>query len=233
MLTDIFQRLLVAYGTQGWWPVSGRFQPKLEIIIGAILTQNTNWGNVEKALERMVEQGLTTVETILLTGEGQMEEAIRSSGFYRQKAQRLRELLEQAQLAGGMDHFLETVTREHLLELNGIGPETADSILLYAAGRPEMVVDSYTKRILGRVGLLAGNQTYAQVKQFLENGLERDAGLYKEFHALMVRLAKEQCRTVPVCAGCPLRGRCSFAQSQWILAGPLPKVRLPLGKMLK
>ena len=231
---ELSKQLLAAYGPQGWWPVSGRFQPmELEIIVGAVLTQNTNWVNVEKALAGMVARGLTTVETILSAPAEELETAIRPSGFYRQKAQRLKGLLEMVQLAGGLEHFLEKVTREELLSFMGIGPETADSILLYAAGRPEMVVDAYTKRILGRVGVLAENQTSAQVKQFIGERLEKDLVVYKEFHALLVKLAKEHCRTVPVCAGCPLRDRCAFARSQQALVSPLPGVRLPLGKMLK
>ncbi len=209
MLIDIYRRLLAAYGPQGWWPVSGRFRPReLEIIIGAVLTQNTNWGNVEKALRTMEKAGLVTTEAILAAEQKELEEAIRPSGFYRQKAVRLAGLLEEIGERGGVEEFLKRVKREELLELRGIGPETADSLLLYAAGRAEFVVDAYTRRILGRLGLVEENQTYGQVKQFFEAGRPRDAGPYNEFHALLVRLAKERCRKKPVCGNCPLQDIC-------------------------
>lgn len=198
-MMKIYRTLLERFGPQGWWPTGNGFTPpEWEIEVGAVLTQNASWRNVEKALEKLKREGITTREAALGVPEKRLAEMIRPSGYYNQKAKKLKIL------AG----FSRKPTRLDLLSLWGIGPETADSILLYAYGEPEFVVDAYTKRIFTRIGLLSGRETYDGIKRVFESRIPRDTGTYKEFHALIVRLAKEHCRTRPLCEGCPLSAKC-------------------------
>jgi endonuclease-3 related protein len=200
-MLEIYEALLKRFGPQEWWPMSGRFSPpEWEVEVGAILTQNAAWKNVEKALDNLIREGITRKKDILRVHEKKLAELIIPSGYYNQKARKLRIL------AG----FSGKPTRESLLSLWGIGPETADSILLYAYGVPEFVVDAYTRRIFTRLGILSGKETYSEVKEVFESRIPADVELYKEFHALIVRLAKENCRTKPECGGCPLEGRCGY-----------------------
>jgi endonuclease-3 related protein len=208
LLAEIYDRLYRAYGPQGWWPAETPF----EVLVGAVLTQVTAWRNVERAISRLKAAAALSPEAIFRLPPGELEELIRPAGFFRQKARRLRALVELVLSQGGVESLLSLpaeVLREKLLSLPGIGPETADSILLYAAGHPSFVVDAYTKRILHRLGLLPDpSPPYREVQKLFEEHLPRDANLYGEYHALLVRHAKEHCRARPRCPGCPLADLC-------------------------
>jgi endonuclease-3 related protein len=199
MLMRIYERLLDALGAQGWWPVGrGLEPPEWEVMAGAVLTQNTTWSNVERALENLAVAGIRDRESLLEIPEKELAELIKPSGYYNQKARKLRIL------AG----FREEMSRENLLSLWGIGPETADSILLYAEGKAYFVVDKYTKRIFTRLGLVRSGAGYEEVRGFFERRLPRDPRVFREFHALIVEMAKKHCRKEPACGGCPMERFC-------------------------
>jgi endonuclease-3 related protein len=201
MLMRIYSRLLDSFGSQGWWPVGhGLEPPEWEIMAGAVLTQNTAWTNVERALENLAGAGLRDRESLLRIPEGKLAGLIKPSGYFNQKARKLRIL------AG----FGGPYTREGLLSLWGIGPETADSILLYAQGEPFFVVDAYTRRVFTRLGLISPSWGYEEVREFFESRLPRDPEVYREYHALIVRMAKRFCRTKPACRDCPMEGFCDY-----------------------
>ena len=214
MFIDIYEKLLVAYGPRGWWPVTppGGRRPRytggprsgaqrFEVAVGALLTQNTAWANASRAIERLNESDLLSPEGIAGSDERALAEIIRPSGYFNQKAKRLKLLAR---------FFLDEpeVTREGLLGILGVGPETADSILLYGFGRPLFVVDTYTRRIFGRLGLVDEKSPYEEVRGILEGALPRDAALYQEYHALLVEHAKRFCKKRPVCGDCPLMAWC-------------------------
>lgn len=204
-LPTLYDRLLSRFGPQGWWPGEGRF----EIIVGAILTQNTNWGNVEKAIGNLKAAQVLSPEGLYALDIGRLAELIRPAGYFNVKAQRLRHFLEWlfARFGGDLDAAAELSAqglRQELLAIKGIGPETADSICLYAFEKPVFVVDAYTARIFGRHGLIWPEAGYEEIREYCEGGVERDVRLYNEFHALLVRLGKEHCKPKPLCAGCPL-----------------------------
>lgn len=213
---EIYQALQDSYvfsggWPQGKWPLSRRFNPhRLEVVVGAILTQNTNWKNVERALGELIRQGLLDAGAIAACALSRLERAVRSSGFYRQKARRLKET------AGFMvafpGNFYRNVRREQLLSINGIGPETADSILLYACHRPHFVVDAYTRRVFTRYGLLKERASYAEIQKFFQSRLPRDVDLYQRYHALIVEHAKQTCKKLPLCGQCVLNQQCAAAQ---------------------
>lgn len=221
-LMSVYETLLDSFGKQDWWPCSGSFSPpEWEICVGAVLTQNTNWTNVEKALENMKRAGKTDIMDLLGMKSMELEKLVRPSGFYKQKAERLKILADFVAGFGGFRGFAEKIEREHLLKVKGIGPETADSILLYAVGRPVFVIDAYTRRVFGRLGNIRGLESpaaktkgkkqpfgYEEWRNFFESDLPKDAELYKEFHALVVELAKRHCRKRPECEGCPLNKGC-------------------------
>jgi endonuclease III related protein len=190
-----------------WWPISGKFNPpELEIALGCILTQNTNWKNVEKALTNMIDAKLTTAKKIADCDRKRLESIIRPAGFFSQKSLRLKKLCKHILDYEG--DFYRDVTREELLAINGIGNETADSILLYACGKPEFVIDAYTIRMLTRMGVLDDNAKYMDTKMLFESSLKKDAKLYREFHALIVEHAKANCKKVPVCKECAVSRNC-------------------------
>jgi len=204
----VFRRLYRRWGSQHWWP--GR--TPLEIIVGAILTQNTNWANVEKAIANLRRAGLLSVRGLRRASEDELAAAVRPSGYYRQKARRLKAFVQflQAHYRGSLARMLREPTdrlRPRLLAVHGIGPETADSILLYAAGRPVFVVDAYTRRVLRRHGWIRGDEPYDEIAALFMQALPRDPQLYNEYHALLVRLGKTYCRPRPRCEGCPLQNR--------------------------
>ncbi len=211
-LIKICQSLEDAYPSpKGWpngeWPLSGEFKPRrFEVVVGAILTQNVQWQNVEKALGRMIEEQLVEADRIEGCSQAFLEETIRSAGFYRQKGKRLKGIA-QFILAYPGDFYSE-VGREELLSIPGIGPETADSILLYACDRPHFVVDAYTRRLFTRYGFLSPKASYPEVQQSFESHLPADVPLYKRFHALIVEHAKWICRKTPLCKDCVLRKEC-------------------------
>lgn len=202
---EVFQRLFSAYGPQHWWPGETPF----EMIVGAILTQNTNWANVVKAIGNLREEGLLEPVALHRLPVEELAELIRPAGYYRLKAARLKNLLEllcyryEASLEQMFTAPLDEL-RESLLQVNGIGPETADSILLYAGGYPTFVVDAYTHRVFKRHGWIEDAADYHTLKDHLESGMERSAPLYNEYHALLVKVGKEHCGTKPRCEGCPL-----------------------------
>jgi endonuclease III related protein len=193
------------YGPTGWWPGETPF----EIAIGAILTQNTAWTNVEKALVNLRRERLLGPRRMLRAPTATLESALRPSGYYRQKTERVRLFCAwlQARYRSSMARMacepLETL-RPALLSLKGIGPETADDILLYACGKPVFVVDTYTRRIFSRHGLAPPEIGYEELRAFFERHLEEDIGLWREYHGLIVWTGKDFCGTVPRCDGCPL-----------------------------
>ncbi|UCD02996.1 MAG: endonuclease [Candidatus Aenigmatarchaeota archaeon] len=206
---NVYEILLNHFGHQCWWPVSHKFRPReFEVCAGAILTQNTNWKNVEKALELLYKNGMRTPEKIAVADIKKLEEAVVPSGFYRQKAQRLKNFSMFVMSFGGFAEFAKDVTRQDLLSLSGLGPETADSMLLYALGRRVFVIDAYTKRTFVRLGFRAC-EGYEEWRRFFEAEVTEDVDLYKEFHALIVELAKNFCRTKPFCRKCPLNKICA------------------------
>lgn len=204
-LQDIYDRLFAAYGHQHWWPGETPF----EVMIGAVLVQNTAWKNVEKAIQNLRERDLLEPHALADVPIEELAELIRPAGYYRLKAKRLHNLLRLVvdRYDGSLERMFETsqeTLREELLATNGIGPETADSILLYAGDYPTFVVDTYTYRILTRHGWIGFEARYEEIKDHFESGLERDATLYNEYHALLVRVGHLHCRKTPQCAGCPL-----------------------------
>jgi endonuclease-3 related protein len=202
----IYQHLYKALGPQKWWPADSPF----EVIIGAILTQNTSWKNVEKALGVLKRNKVLTPRKLYDIEEKRLAEAIRSSGFYNIKAKRIKHfirfLFENYQ--GSLERmFLEDggCLREKLMEVNGVGPETVDSILLYAGGKPFFVVDAYTKRILLRHDLISDNASYHDIQALFMDNLEKDVSMFNEYHALLVYVGKYFCKKIPSCEGCPLK----------------------------
>lgn len=212
----IQQKLHQHYGPLNWWPADSPF----EVAVGTILTQNTAWTNVEYAISNLREEGVLHPEGIARTTSSKLEELIKPSGFFRQKAARLQYfssyLLERWQgdlgrmCSGSMDEV-----RNRLLALPGVGPETADSIMLYAAGRASFVVDAYTRRTFQRIGLLDGTEGYEDIRALFMQNLDEDAALFNEYHAQIVTLAKNCCRkNRPLCQKCPLIGCCRYAGTQ-------------------
>ncbi|MBE9536269.1 MAG: endonuclease III domain-containing protein [Proteobacteria bacterium] len=201
----IFGLLFKAYGPQHWWPGDTPF----EVIVGAILTQNTSWTNVEKAIDNLKSKDCLNSEKLQTIRQEDLAELIRPSGYFNIKAKRLKTFINFLfdRFKGDLDRMFALPIarlRHELLSVNGIGPETADSILLYAGGYPTFVVDAYTKRIFTRLGLLPTEHTYHQVQAFFHEHLDEDERLFNEYHALIVNHAKEYCRTKPLCDGCPL-----------------------------
>jgi len=206
-LRHIYKRLYSYFGPQHWWPADGPF----EVVIGAILTQNTAWTNVEKAISTLKKRRLLRPKRLYTTDVKTVARLIRPCGYYNVKAARVKSFLEVlfAEFKGNLSLMfaLETkVLRERLLKTKGIGPETADSILLYAAKRMAFVVDAYTKRFLLRHKLIEREAGYRQIQLLFEENLPRRLNLFNEYHALIVRLGKEFCRVRPLCNTCPLKG---------------------------
>jgi len=204
-ILKIYKTLYSAFGPQHWWPGETPF----EIAVGAILTQNTNWGNVERAINNI--KGKKAFNAKILYGMPQKELAllIKPAGYFNIKAKRLKEFLSLLinHYGGSMKKMEAEDTqtlRKKLLNVNGIGPETADSILLYALGRPVFVVDAYTKRVLQRHKLISEKATYHEIQGLFHKNLPQDTRLFNEYHALFVALGKEHCRPKPRCKGCPL-----------------------------
>jgi endonuclease-3 related protein len=191
----MYTRLLKEFGHMNWWPAGRDFVPKeWEVCAGAILTQNTNWKNVEKALDNLKAAGIITPDATMKMRMEKLELLVRPSGFYRQKAVRLKALAELVSEFGNFDNFVKKVRREELLAVNGIGPETADSILLYACGRPVFVVDAYTRRFLETLGVKAARD-YDSLRSYFEKRIPKDVALYREFHALIVEWGKAHGKT--------------------------------------
>lgn len=199
-IEKIYNLLFQKFGEQGWWPTITS-NKKFEIILGTILTQNTSWSNVEKTIKTLNLVWLISQIEIKKIPENHLAELIRSSGYYNQKAKKIKAVVD----------FLDSgkeITRENLLDVWGIGPETADSILLYAYNQPVFVIDTYTKRIMNRIGFK--EKKYEELQKLFHKSLKKDHKRFNEYHALLVKLAKENCRTKPVCETCPLNTNCKY-----------------------
>jgi len=206
-LTEIYRLLFERFGPQHWWPGETQF----EIITGAVLTQNTNWSNVEKAIANLKSAQLLSPEELHNIEVSELAELIRPAGYYNIKAKRLKNFLQwlfenyDGRLSGLEDVGTERL-RSELLQIRGIGRETADSILLYALNREVFVIDAYTARVAIRHGLIEPEADYEQLRDLFQSNLPQDAQLFNEYHALLVRVGKEFCRPKARCAGCPLEG---------------------------
>jgi len=206
-LLRIYHRLYSSFGPQYWWPGETPF----EIAVGAILTQNTNWGNVEKAIGNLKKMGLLNPSALQGIAYERLASLIRPTGYFNIKAKRLKNFISflMSEYHGSMQSMKKEELlslRRKLLAVSGIGPETADSIILYAAEKPVFVIDAYTKRVLSRHNILDKDAPYDVFQDLFHTQLRENIRLFNEYHALIVRLAKEYCRTKPICTGCPLEG---------------------------
>jgi endonuclease-3 related protein len=207
ILNNYYHSLFDAHGPQHWWPGRTRF----EVIVGAILTQNTSWSNVEAAIRNLRCAGLVSPHAIEAIPVAKLARLIRPSGYFRQKAKKLKAFTAFlfSHYSGSLTRMFRAPTRilrEQLLAVHGIGPETADSVLLYAGDHPVFVIDAYTRRILERHNLATPKHTYEELRALFESSLPRDSKLFNEFHALIVRTGKDFCRkSAPRCAACPLK----------------------------
>jgi endonuclease-3 related protein len=225
---EIYSKLLSAYGKQGWWPATpeGKTSPvyglkqhtkkqKLEIIFGAILTQNTSWKNAEKAITELNKKNLINTDKIIEITENELAQLIKSAGYYNQKAKRLKNVCTFLKQTPGIEK--KENARELLLAVNGIGNETADSILLYAFSRPAFVIDAYTKRIFSRIGMIK-KEADCEEAQKIFSGLEKNTEMFSEYHALIVEHAKKHCRKNPKCEGCVIKEKC---KTNFLMKPPL------------
>jgi endonuclease-3 related protein len=228
-LLRYYEAMAGALGPMHWWPGETPF----EVIVGAILTQSTAWGNVERAIANLRAAGLLNASAMLRVRTARLAVLVRPSGYFRQKAKKLKAFARflQEEYGGSLKRMFLTPTselREKLLSVHGIGPETADSILLYAGNHPVFVVDAYTHRIFGRHGITDGKSDYEKVRALVETSIPRQPELFNELHALIVNTGKNWCRTgAPLCAGCPLRPLLPANSPLSILAPILP-ARTPL-----
>ena len=214
-LMKMFSKLLDHFGPQEWWPA----ETDLEVMVGAVLTQNTNWKNVERAIENLKAGNLLSLHDLSALSIPELAELVRPAGYFNIKAKRLKNLIDfiaeryQADLSIFLDQETEKL-REGLLSVKGIGPETADSIVLYAARRAVFVVDAYTHRILSRHGMTDEQASYHELQALFMDHLPDDPALFNEFHALIVKTGKEYCRRKPLCNPCPLQ--------EWGPISPIP-----------
>jgi endonuclease-3 related protein len=218
LLMNIYRILYQAYGSRNWWPGDTPF----EVMVGAILTQNTSWRNVEKAIQKLKGEGVLNPRGIYHLKKTQLASLIKSSGYYRIKTDRLKFFVdflfeEYDGNVKKMGRVRLGALREQLLKVKGIGPETADSILLYGLRKPIFVVDAYTKRILSRHGLIPEKASYEEVQKLFMDHLPSDEKLFNEYHALIVYLGKTLCKKIPKCEICPIKG---IAQSDYHSAIP-------------
>jgi len=210
-LMAVYRRLYAAHGPQYWWPGRTRF----EIMVGAVLTQNTAWSNVEKAIANLRAARALTPQAIVAAPHQRLATWLRPSGYFNIKARRLRAVCDWLMQQGGVRRLMHQPTetlRAALLSVHGIGPETADDILLYAFGRPVFVIDAYTRRLFTRLGLIEGREDYEELRRLFESRLDSDVSLFNEYHALIVAHGKDVCRSRPRCAGCRLRALCASPQ---------------------
>lgn len=207
LLGRVFQRLLRFFGPQHWWPA----QTPFEVIIGAILTQNTAWKNVEQSIAALRRNNLLDFRVLHALPQPDLALLIRSSGYYNQKARKIKAFCDHVEeyWHGDLTHFLSQdmeALRSELLGIHGIGPETADSIVLYAAGQPSFVVDSYTYRVFSRHEWIPENQSYDELRDFFMSSLDPNVHFFQEYHALLVRTGHLYCKRKPLCESCPLNG---------------------------
>ena len=205
-INEIYKLLYKEYGSQGWWPG----ESQLECILGAILTQNTSWSNVEKAIDNLKSYNLISIEQLKLITTDELAKLIRSSGYYNQKALVINNFINfvSETYHGDLEEMFQDETaelRNKLLKIKGIGPETADCILLYGGNKPVFVIDSYTYRILSRHRIVPDQTSYIEMQEMITDSLKEDPELYNEYHALIVKVGKEHCKkNHPICTGCPL-----------------------------
>lgn len=221
----VYSQLFDAYGPQGWWPIHGVYEKnrmrkfsdheRFEVMLGTILTQNTAWKNVERALDNLHQKSLIDPTKIARRSHRELAKLIRPAGYYNQKAARIKLLARFL-----MKHSIRKLRtmplpnlRDELLLLSGVGPETADSIILYALDRPRFVIDAYTKRIFSRFGVCKPTISYDQLQSIIEEAIAANVKTYQEYHALLVALAKKHCKTIPVCSTCPVRAACKTGNS--------------------
>ena len=215
ILLEVYHRLYQEYGPQGWWPGAG----PLDVVIGAILTQAAAWTNVEKAIQNLKASSCWSLDAIHARSPQELAEIIRPSGYFNSKARKLKAFAEHVHrnYGGSLEDFLAQdgpALRDELLSLHGIGPETADDILVYAAGQPFFVIDSYTRRILQRMGLTPPERAanYGIYQELFHQQLPQNVALFNEYHALLDQHAKRSCTKVPSCGGCCLRDLCATGQ---------------------
>ncbi len=205
-LIEIYNILLEHFGPQDWWPGETPF----EIMVGAVLTQNTNWTNVSKAIDNLKKENLLSFEKLHELEVEMLAEKIRPAGYFNLKAKRLKNLLDfiDKEYDGSLEEMFAEDTfslREKILTVKGVGPETADSILLYAGQKPVFVVDTYTHRIFSRHSIIAEEEGYYEIQEYFAMSLPEDVQLFNEYHALIVQLGKEFCKkSKPLCSQCPL-----------------------------
>jgi endonuclease-3 related protein len=228
MIKIIYERLLKSFGKQHWWPVTkrGEFIPryhqnikltekqKLEICFGAILTQNTSWKNVEKAITNLNKNNLIDCNKILGISTKELAQVIKPSGYHNQKSKKLKNFclfLKKNYNSNLKSLFIKDINKlkEELLSINGIGNETADSIILYAANKPTFVIDTYTKRIFSRIGFCDERWSYDKLQALFTKNLNKDTKVFNEYHALLVELGKNICKKKPLCGKCPLAKICN------------------------
>lgn len=210
MIVGVYERLMAAYGPQGWWPAESPF----EMIVGAILVQAVAWRNVEGTMAKLKEAGALSPSALRRIPEAELARLCYSCGYHNAKARKLKAFAErlgehdddlEAWLAGSLEEV-----RENLLSIHGVGPETADSILLYAAGRPVFVIDAMTRRIVDRLGIALTQHTYGGYQRLFEENLSQETAVFNEYHALLVALAKRHCvKREPRCGGCPVAELCA------------------------
>jgi endonuclease-3 related protein len=213
---QIFQRLMRVYGPQRWWPGETAF----EVMVGAVLTQNTSWVNVERAIGNLKKHNALSARRIVAIPRQRLARLLIPVGYFNVKAARLKNFCQWFASQGGLRKLQQVPTdalRNMLLSVNGIGPETADDMLLYAFNRPVFVIDAYTRRLFLRVGIIEGNESYEKLRTLFESKLSRvkeKLTLFNEYHALIVHHAKHVCRSKPLCNECCLRQRCISAVKQ-------------------
>lgn len=210
-LETVFKRLLSQHGPQCWWPGESAF----EVMVGAILTQNTAWINVERAIANLKRAKLLAAYEIVQCPHPRLAKLLRPSGYFNVKAERLRHFCAWYVSAGGYEclkYWSTSRLREALLTVRGIGAETADDIVLYGFHRPVFVIDAYTRRLFSRLGYVDGNESYEALRLAFERPLGKDVRLYNEYHALIVRHTKEVCQPKPRCDVCGLKDVCKAAQ---------------------
>jgi endonuclease-3 related protein len=203
---SVYQQLFERYGVQHWWPAESPF----EVMVGAVLTQNTAWSNVAKAIANLKAVDALSLESLLAMPRESLAAQIRPAGYFNIKTQRLRNLCRFLQQHPELAQLDTLTLRKQLLSVKGIGPETADDILLYAFHRPVFVIDAYTRRLFSRLGSIADDCAYESLRGGFEGALASDVDLFNEYHALIVIHGKTHCRTKPRCDDCPLLDRCAY-----------------------
>jgi len=211
LLKNIYQRLANAYGQQYWWPADEPF----EVMVGAILTQSASWRNAEMAITNLKKAGALSSRAIRRLSTPELAQIIRPCGYFNAKAVKLKALVEWLgeQYSDDISSLFSAdvkILRKQLLAIHGIGPETADSILLYVVGKPVFVIDAYTRRIINRLGIAIEEESYDSYQRLFKDNLEADTGLFNEYHALLVKLAKDACLIKPICRHCCLKDICRF-----------------------